>query len=40
MLMVGKVVNEKKIKPKSSSLYHVGFLQLQKSHYENIEGLF
>ncbi|HEX3385462.1 MAG TPA: hypothetical protein VHS53_09755, partial [Mucilaginibacter sp.] len=26
MLMIGKVVNEKKLKPESSSLYHVGFL--------------
>ncbi|MBS1529909.1 MAG: hypothetical protein JSU01_06355, partial [Bacteroidetes bacterium] len=40
MLMVGKVVNEKKIKPDSSSLYHVGFLQFQQSGYQNIEGLY
>lgn len=40
MLMMGKVVNEKKLKPESSSLYHVGFLQLQKSRYKNIEGLY
>jgi flavin reductase (DIM6/NTAB) family NADH-FMN oxidoreductase RutF len=40
MLMIGKVVNENTIKPESSSLYHVGFLQLQKSGYKNIEGLY
>jgi len=40
MLMVGKVVNLKKIKPKSSSLYHVGFLQYQMGDYKNIDGLF
>lgn len=40
MLMIGKVVNEKRIKPGSSPLYHVGFLQLQKSRYKNIEGLY
>ncbi|MDB5130552.1 MAG: oxidoreductase RutF, flavin reductase family [Mucilaginibacter sp.] len=40
MLMVGKVVNSKKIKHKTSSLYHVGFLQFQKSNYQSIDGLF
>jgi hypothetical protein len=40
MLMVGKVVNEKRIKPESSSLYHVGFLQFQNSNYVSIDGLF
>jgi hypothetical protein len=40
MLMVGKVVNEKRLKPESSSLYHVGFLQFQESGYQNIEGLY
>ena len=40
MLMVGKVVNEKKIKQSSSSLYHIGFLQYQKGNYQHIEGLF
>jgi len=40
MLMIGKVVNEKKLKPESSSLYHVGFLQFQQSGYQNIEGLY
>jgi len=40
MLMVGKVVNEKKIKQDTSSLYHVGFLQFQQGNYTNIEGLF
>lgn len=40
MLMIGKVVNEKRLKPESESLYHVGFLQFQKSGYPNIEGLY
>jgi len=40
MLMIGKVVNSKQIKPKPSSLYHVGFLQFKKGNYANIEGLF
>jgi len=40
MLMVGKVVNTKKIKPNSSSLYHVGFLQYQMNGYKSIEGVF
>ena len=40
MLMIGKVVNEKQLKPESESLYHVGFLQFQKSGYNNIEGLY
>jgi len=40
MLMVGKVLNEKIIRQGSSSLYHVGFLEFQKSNYQQIEGLF
>ena len=40
MLMVGKVVNTKKIKQNSSSLYHVGFLEFQKSSYKSIDGVF
>ena len=40
MLLIGKVVNEKKIKPESASLYHVGFLQFRQSRYQNIEGLY
>jgi hypothetical protein len=40
MLMVGKVVNEKKIKQNATSLYHIGFLQFQKGNYNNIDGLF
>jgi flavin reductase (DIM6/NTAB) family NADH-FMN oxidoreductase RutF len=40
MLMIGKVVNEKRLKPESASLYHVGFLQFQQSQYQNIEGLY
>jgi flavin reductase (DIM6/NTAB) family NADH-FMN oxidoreductase RutF len=40
MLMIGKVVNERRLKPESASLYHVGFLQFQKSGYPNIEGLY
>lgn len=39
-LMVGKVVNEKEIKPNHSSLFHVGFLQFQQGNYTSIEGLF
>ena len=39
-LMVGKVLSDKKRKETSSSLYHVGFLQFQKSNYKSIEGLF
>ena len=39
-LMIGKVINLKKIKQNPSSLYHIGFLQFQKSGYESIEGLF
>jgi hypothetical protein len=40
MLLVGKVVNEKKIKQNASSLYHIGFLQFQKGNYNSIDGLF
>jgi len=40
MLMVGKVVNSKKIRQTSSSLYHVGFLQFQQGNYTSIDGLF
>jgi hypothetical protein len=40
MLMVGKVVNAKEVKQDHASLYHVGFLQFQKSDYVNIDGLF
>jgi hypothetical protein len=40
MLMVGKVVNTKVIRPDSASLYHVSFLEFQKSNYQSIEGLF
>jgi len=40
MLMIGKVLNNKKRKESSSSLYHVGFLQFQKGNYSSIEGLF
>jgi hypothetical protein len=40
MLMVGKVLNEKRIKENSSSLWHIGFLQYQKGNYNSIEGLF
>ena len=40
MLMVGKVLNHKKRKENSSSLYHVGFLQFQKGNYQSIDGLF
>ena len=40
MLMMGKVVNAKQIKPNPSSLYHVGFLQFKKGDYTSIEGLY
>ncbi len=40
MLMVGKVLNYKKIKEGSRSLYHVGFLQFQNGNYKSIEGIF
>lgn len=40
MLMVGKVLNRKRLKENRSSLYHVGFLQFQDSGYERIDGLF
>jgi hypothetical protein len=40
MLMVGKVVNKKKIKQNPSSLYHVGFLEFQNSNYASIDGLY
>jgi flavin reductase (DIM6/NTAB) family NADH-FMN oxidoreductase RutF len=40
MLMVGKVLNAKKLKQNPASLYHVGFLQSQKGNYKSIEGLF
>ena len=40
MLMVGKVLNHKKIKPNASSFYHVGFLQFQNSKYQSIEAVY
>ncbi|MDP9079247.1 MAG: hypothetical protein M3O71_17600 [Bacteroidota bacterium] len=40
MLLIGKVVNKKKLKENPSSLYHIGFLQFQKGNYESIDGLF
>ena len=40
MLMVGKVLNEKKLKENPSSLWHIGFLQYQNGSYCSIEGLF
>ncbi|HTD40046.1 MAG TPA: hypothetical protein VK671_05460, partial [Mucilaginibacter sp.] len=40
MLMVGKVLNHKIIKQNPASLYHVSFLQFQKSNYSGIEGVF
>jgi hypothetical protein len=40
MLLVGKVINEKKLKASACPLYHVGFLEFQKSNYKSIEGLF
>ncbi len=40
MLMLGKVVNSKKIRENTSSFYHVGFLQFQKSNYKSVEALY
>jgi flavin reductase (DIM6/NTAB) family NADH-FMN oxidoreductase RutF len=40
MLMIGRVINNKTLKPNPESLYHVGFLQFQNSNYTSIEGLF
>jgi hypothetical protein len=40
MLMVGKVVNSKELKPGHTSLFHVGFLQYLTGNYKRIEGLF
>jgi len=40
MLMVGKVANFKKIKPTTSSFYHVGFLQFQKGNYKSVEAVY
>jgi flavin reductase (DIM6/NTAB) family NADH-FMN oxidoreductase RutF len=40
MLMIGKVVNSKKLKESTASLYHVGFLQSQQGNYKSIEGVF
>jgi len=40
MLMIGKVVNQKQVKKDPVSLYHVGFLQFQRSNYKSIDGLF
>lgn len=40
MLLLGKIVNQKTITPHATSLYHVSFLQFQKTNYEKIEGLY
>jgi hypothetical protein len=40
MLMVGKIVNAKKIKQNTSSFYHVGFLQFQTGNYKSMEGVY
>jgi flavin reductase (DIM6/NTAB) family NADH-FMN oxidoreductase RutF len=40
MLLVGKVVHSKVIREDAASLYHVGFLEFQKSNYSSIEGVF
>ena len=40
MLMIGRVINAKQIKPNPSSLYHVGFLQFSQGNYMGIDGLF
>jgi len=40
MLMIGRVANFKKIKPVTSSFYHVGFLQFQKGNYNSVEAVY
>ena len=40
MLIVGRVVNFKKLKPETSSFYHVSFLQFQKSNYNSVEAVY
>jgi hypothetical protein len=40
MLLVGRVLNDKKLVDNPTSLYHVGFLQAQTGDYKNIDGLF
>lgn len=40
MLMLGKVVNSKKIRENTASFYHVGFLQFQKSGYKSVEAVY
>jgi len=40
MLMAGKVLNYKKLRPNPASLYHVSFLQFRKGNYKGIEGVF
>ncbi len=40
MLLVGRIVNQKQIKPNPASLWHIGFLQYQTGNYSKIEGLF
>lgn len=40
MLMVGRVVNEKQLKPDPLSFYHVGFLQFQQGSYKSIEAVY
>jgi len=40
MMMIGKVINTKKLRKDPTSLYHLGFLQSCKSNYQGIDGLF
>jgi flavin reductase (DIM6/NTAB) family NADH-FMN oxidoreductase RutF len=40
MLLVGKVVNAKQIKPDTSSFYHVSFLQFQNGNYNSVEAVY
>jgi hypothetical protein len=40
MLMVGKVLNYKKLRSNPASLYHVSFLQFREGNYKGIEGVF
>ena len=40
MLMVGRVVNAKQLKPNPQSFYHIGFLQFQQGGYQGTEAVY
>ncbi|MHB8208911.1 hypothetical protein [Mucilaginibacter sp.] len=40
MLLVGKVVNFKQIKPDPSSFYHISFLQFKNGNYNSVEAVY